>query len=84
MLGNESLARIIAVQAMVASGQDAHNDFKTRDKIIAAIHPEIDSAIGIAIESSVYAMACESMARQFIHPKMTGLQLAELQLKGTR
>ena len=82
MVGNESLARRIATMAMIASGLDAHNDFKTRDKIISAICPEIDSAIDVAIKSSIYALACESMARQFICPKMTGRELAESQLKG--
>jgi hypothetical protein len=30
---------------------------------------------------SIYKRAMESMAAQFVHPKITALQLAELQLK---
>lgn len=33
-------------------------------------------------ELQVYKRAMESMAKQFIHPRMTALELAELQLKG--
>jgi hypothetical protein len=31
-------------------------------------------------ELLIYKRACESMARQMIHPKMTGLELAKMQL----
>jgi len=33
-------------------------------------------------ELQIYKLAMESMAKQFIHPRMTALELAELQLKG--
>jgi len=33
-------------------------------------------------ELQVYKLAMESMAKQLIHPRMTALELAELQLKG--
>jgi hypothetical protein len=33
-------------------------------------------------ELLVYKRAMDSMARQFIHPKMTALELAQAQLKG--
>jgi len=33
-------------------------------------------------ELHIYKRAMESMAKQFIHPRMTALELAELQLKG--
>jgi hypothetical protein len=33
---------------------------------------------------SIYKRAMESMAAQFIHPKMTAHELAEMQLKGTK
>lgn len=32
-------------------------------------------------ELQIYKRAMESMAKQFIHPRMTALELAELQLK---
>lgn len=82
MLGSESLARSIAVDAMRAAGLNHSGDFKTRDAIISAISDKLDRVIRQAIEGSVYALACESMARQFICPKMTGRELAEQQLKG--
>ena len=33
-------------------------------------------------ELQIYKLAMESMAKQFIDPRMTALELAELQLKG--
>jgi len=33
---------------------------------------------------SIYKRAFDSMAAQMIHPKMTGREMAEMQLKGTR
>jgi hypothetical protein len=32
---------------------------------------------------TIYKRACESMAKQFIHPKMTGLEVAKMQLGET-
>jgi len=32
----------------------------------------------------IYKQAMDSMAAQMVHPKMTGLEMAQLQLKGTR
>lgn len=34
------------------------------------------------VDDSIYKRAMESMAAQFVHPKMTARELAELQLKG--
>ena len=35
-------------------------------------------------ELLIYKRACESMASQMIHPKMTGLELAQMQLSTER
>lgn len=39
------------------------------------------SLVAKVAEMQVYKDACDSMARQLLHPKMTGLELAQLQLK---
>lgn len=80
MLGTVSLARSIAADAMFAA--KLPDDFRLRDAIVMAIVDKLDRAVSQAIDGSVYARACESMARQLIHPKMTGRELAEQQLKG--
>jgi hypothetical protein len=35
-------------------------------------------------ELLIYKEAMDSMAAQMIHPKMTGLEMAQMQLKGTK
>ena len=47
-----------------------------------SISPDLQRVIDEAVDNSVYARACRSMASQFICPKMTGRELAESQLKG--
>jgi len=80
MLGSESLARSIAIDAMRAA--NLPDDFRVRDAIVLEIVDKLDRVVSQAVEGSIYALACESMARQFICPKMTGRELAESQLKG--
>jgi hypothetical protein len=45
---------------------------------------ELCHDIQVVRELLVYKRAMESMAAQFIHPKMTGLEMAEMQLKGNK
>ncbi len=46
---SQSIARVIAVDAMRALGLDYINDFKTRDKIIMAIVIRVDQTLDAAV-----------------------------------
>lgn len=74
----ESVARMVAIDAMVALGLNP-NDFKTRDKIIGAISDRINATLD-HVNDSIYRRAMESMASQMVHPKMTAKEMAEMQL----
>lgn len=76
----ESVARMVAIDCMTALKLDAVNDFMTRDRIIAAISPRINSALSEVADEDIYRRAMESIAKQFIHPRITALQLAKTQL----
>ena len=83
----QSLVAEIAEKAMSVVGCSLE-DFMVRDKLIQEVEPILNAAIESAIESSVYALACESMARQIVdvvsesgkRTRMTGLEIAEMQL----
>lgn len=76
----ESVARMVAVDCMMALGLDHVNDFRTRDKIIVAISDRINRALSEVADEDIYRRAMESMASQFVHPKMTALEMAQTQL----
>jgi hypothetical protein len=76
----ESVARMVAVDCMMALGLDHINDFRTRDKIIVAISDRINRALSEVADEDIYRRAMESMASQFICPKMTALDMAKTQL----
>lgn len=77
----ESLARRIATLALMHLKMD-HTDFRLRDGLLLALSPTIKQAMDSAASTNdVYKQAMDSMAAQMIHPKMTGLEMAEMQLK---
>lgn len=76
----KSVARMVAIDCMIALGLDHINDFRTRDKIIIAISDRINLALDQATDGDVFRRAFESMAAQMIHPKMTALEMAKIQL----
>ena len=44
---------------------------------------DVVGSLPLPEDLTIYKRACDSMAAQFVHPKMTGLELAQMQLKGT-
>jgi|LakMenEpi03Aug12_release.lakeMendotaPanAssembly.Ray.scaffolds.fasta_scaffold1347428_2 hypothetical protein len=76
-----SIARSITEQVMALAKLDG-SDFRLRDLLIEEISETVNNAIDSAVDQSIYKRAMDSMAAQMIHPKMTGLEMAKMQLKG--
>ena len=75
----ESVSRMVAIDAMIALGLDPA-DFRTRDKLILAINPRINGTLDFVANEDIFRRAMESMAKQFVCPKTTALELAQQQL----
>lgn len=75
----ESVARMVAIDAMIALGLD-QNDFRTRDKIIGGISDRVNGTLNSVANEDIFRRAMESMAAQFVCPKMTALEMAKMQL----
>jgi len=76
----ESVARMVAIDAMIALGLDPR-EFKTRDRVITAISDRINGTLDTVAKEDIYRRAMESMAKQFVCPRRTAKQLAESQLR---
>jgi len=75
-----SIARSITEQVMALANLD-NSDFRLRDLIIEDISETVNNAIDSAVDQSIYKRAFDSMAAQMLCPKMTGLEMAKMQLK---
>ena len=75
-----SVARMIAIEAMQAMGLDP-TEWRLRDKIIMAISDRVNGTMDFVANEDIFRRAMESMAAQFVCPKMTALEMARMQLK---
>lgn len=75
-----SVARAIAIDAMQAMGLDPA-EWRLRDRVIVAISERVNRTLDGVADEDIYRRAMESMAAQFVCPKMTALEMAQMQLK---
>jgi hypothetical protein len=75
-----SVARMIAIDAMQAMGFDPA-EWRLRDRVIEAISERVNRTLDGVADEDVFRRAMESMAAQFVCPKMTAVEMARMQLK---